>query len=379
MNYLKIVFLLALVNLSAKAQNVNTTPLVNRGGKIEHAISLGDLSVGPKSLPILLHFKSDAKTQNTSLVPNYEIPLLESRAVKVDENNSNIILPTGQLVRLYRRGKSAKYSASHPWSVTIVDKRIFLENKAQKLSFYQGRIQSWKMESGEVLNWIYGPTGLDSLTKGNGMKVLGLTRTGEALKLEHESDEAEVKWSFINVPIKKGGTPIFMPMLEGYSSFGQPSYEVENEIVDFTLKQTHLDEAKQEVYSYRYLLGEGKVKSLNSAIVDIKKIEGFHTPQISIMNKYSPEIIHKATYWDGSTEKVLQANGSVFTKNYFFTPQGRKLRKSTIDDAGITEILYRAHYDNDGNLIRDQKGEFTRKFIDGKFHVYKNNKLIRKY
>ncbi len=61
------------------------------------------------------------------------------------------------------------------------------------------------------------------------------------------------------------------------------------------------------------------------------------------------------------------------------TSGGPRLRKVTIEKAGEVKELYRGYYNDKGNLIKDQRGEFTRKLIDGTFHVYKNNKLIRKY
>jgi len=58
---------------------------------------------------------------------------------------------------------------------------------------------------------------------------------------------------------------------------------------------------------------------------------------------------------------------------------GTRLRKIERLESGQVETVYKAYLDESGVPIRETRGAFRREYKDGKFHVYKNNKLIRVY
>jgi len=45
----------------------------------------------------------------------------------------------------------------------------------------------------------------------------------------------------------------------------------------------------------------------------------------------------------------------------------------------VTEHIYRAYFNIDGNIMRDRYKDFTRFYKDGKINVYKEGELIRTY
>jgi len=110
--------------------------------------------------------------------------------------------------------------------------------------------------------------------------------------------------------------------------------------------------------------------------VKVNHIKGFVKPSVSVFKEGKEKLIHTASSHGAVLDKELLEDGSIKESSYFFTPTGRKLRKILLKKGGQETELYKAYYGSGGQLILDRNGKFTRKLIDGKFHVYKNNKLI---
>jgi hypothetical protein len=62
-------------------------------------------------------------------------------------------------------------------------------------------------------------------------------------------------------------------------------------------------------------------------------------------------------------------------RTYAVTATGTRLRRETVN--GVES--YRAWFDETGQIIRDKRGEFERRLVDGKYVVLKGNEVVREY
>jgi len=357
---------------------MNRDARINEDGKITMSRYLGKIPIGNGDvLPLVMNFKSDMDPSPTSLVPKHEIPLLEAKAVTINETNSRVLLPNGEAIYLRRKSSKHSYETDLPWTVKIDGPRLLLSDGESEWVYVKGRIASWKTAENDGVKWVYDQSGLKSLNRYGGAEILSVQKTSTDLKLGLGGRSSAVNWKLVQVGEGEGLR--WIPLMNSYSTLDGDEFFVSGSVENSSLMEIVKDSEGNRVLSFSHDYLSGDIKSMNGRKVTVKNMKGFSTPQITIGTAENTEIIHTARFRGGDIAKELLADGSVKESMFVLTPKGRKLRKVILKNAGGEELLYRAYYDAHGDLLMDTAGEHTRKFMNGIIHVYKNKKLIRKY
>ena len=100
------------------------------------------------------------------------------------------------------------------------------------------------------------------------------------------------------------------------------------------------------------------------------------TPCIHGIKEGSTRLVQKGVWCPApGITRTFDNMGNVLDLYYINTPVGSVVRKELIN--GIE--AYRAWFDSQGRLIRDQRGNLTRKFEAGKWKVFDNGIFLHEY
>lgn len=352
---------------------------ITEKGKILLTRSLGEISIGAdKTQSLEMHFRSDVQPSATSLVPRHEIPLLEAKAMSINERESRILLPDGQTLFLSRKSAQHNYQVSSPWTVKVDGDRILLKNGKIKVTYRKGRIDSWETFPSQGVRWVYDDTGLIALNRFSGGSILSINKTATDLKLDIGGRSSEVNWEFEEMD--EGGQKRWESLLKSYSTLGGRRFIVDSGLQGASLMETIKDEKSggEISFGHDFISGNATMLNAEAVVIDYKfkeKRKGYEFPQVLVGGKR----LHNANFISRGYKKVLEENGALIEEYYLDTPAGYKLRKRSITRGGVTEHIYRAYFNIDGNIMRDRYKDFTRFYKDGKINVYKEGELIRTY
>jgi len=228
--------------------SINPEVQINENGKITMSRYLGEIVVGDDVLPIVMNFRSDMEPSSSEMVPRHEIPLLEAKAVTINERCSKVLLPDGKTIYLNRESAKRPYIASSPWSVEIDGSRLKLKDGDTVLIYNKGRIASWNTASNRGLKWCYDASGLKSLNGGNGTEILSVRGAPRNLHLEYRNLSSSVNWELVQVGER------WIPAIKNYSALDGDVFNVDSSIIDSTLIEsvTSVNGKPQISYSYNY-------------------------------------------------------------------------------------------------------------------------------
>lgn len=352
---------------------------ITEKGKILLTRSLGEIPIGAdRSQSLEMNFRSDVQPSATSLVPRHEIPLLEAKAMSINERESRILLPDGQTLFLSRKSAQHNYQVSSPWTVKVDGDRIALKNGKTKVSYRKGRIDSWETSPSQGIRWVYDDTGLIALNRFSGGRILSVHKTATDLKLDLGDRLSEVNWEFEE--IDEGGQKRWEPLLKRYSTLGGRHFMVESGLQGASLMETIKDVKSGEKISFGhdFISGNATMLHADAVVIDYKfkeKRKGYEFPQVLVGGVME----HQACFLTRGYKKTMDLKGALTEEYFVDTPIGYQLRKKTLTKNGQVEQVYRAYFDGNGHLLKDQYKDFTRVYKNNRIYVYKNEKLIRKY
>jgi len=327
--------------------SINPEVQINENGKITMSRYLGEIMVGDDVLPIVMNFRSDMVPSPTSLVPKHEIPLLEAKAVTINENSSRVLLPNGNTLYLRRKSPKHAYETDPPWGVKLDGSRLVISDGKNKFTYNKGRIASWKINTDSGVRWIYGESGLTSLNRYSGGEILSVDKTLQALKLDCGNRAAAVQWEFEQ--LGEGADIRWVPLMKSYSSLDGGVMTVGSAIKSASVIETVKGGRgnNQTSFGYNYLSGDAV--ELNGDKVEVKFVKGFEKPSVIVLNEGGVKYLHTASSYGPVIEKELLKDGSVINKSYLLTSSGRKLRKVVLKNGGQEHALYKAYYGSKGN------------------------------
>jgi len=352
---------------------------ITEKGKILLIRSLGEIPIGAdRTQSLKMNFRSDVQPSATSLVPRHEIPLLEAKAMSINERESRVLLPDGQTLFLSRKSAQHSYQVSPPWTVKVDGDRIGLKNGQTKVIYRKGRIDSWETSPSQGVRWVYDDTGLIALNRLSGGSLLSIKKTATDLKLNLGGRSSEVNWEFEE--IDEGGQKRWEPLLKSYSTLGGRHFMVESGLQGASLMEIIKDEKSGEKMSFGHDFISGNATMFNDDVVVIdyqfkEKKKGYEFPQVLV----GGVVEHQACFLTRGYRKTMDLKGALTEEYFVDTPIGYQLRKKTLTKNGQVEQVYRAYFDGNGHLLKDHYKDFTRVYKDGKLYVYKAEKLINTY
>jgi len=328
---------------------------VGSKGNVLHTEEMGEINIGSGvKLPLRAIFRSDNSAVSPYVGYGWEVPLLESRIIQLDEQWFQVTEPTGWY-RLFWRDKKHPdiLHGQNSWKGEIRGEKINIwANCGTKICFTKGRI-SMLFIQGYQLDYLYKNNQVQSIRVG--VNTIIKTESGENERAFVLPDNKRIEIKLTDRPRVEmiGGQTLVSEKCKalskivcenhstgsiryGIDEFGKPNIKWENRSITWNPGSGIIE--SDGAWRYYVKLNPSSIKDLT---IGRKTNSGKH--EFWHHNKLIGREVEMRD--DGTQLITSRFSGSS-------TGQIRKIEKIT---KGKIEMVYRAAYDELGRIVRERK------------------------
>ncbi|MCF6311709.1 MAG: hypothetical protein L3J39_04590 [Verrucomicrobiales bacterium] len=330
-------------------------------GKLAFTCDLDDILLPEDGwLPIQLAFYPSREGEGAALGYGWTVPLLDSRVMETSESSFVCISPDGQSHPFdVVRGEKGKFTNKQGWKATVKGGRVeVITPNNTRLNYTNGRLRELRCNDDSlVLTISRESNGLGEVKTKDGKVLLALRETSEGLSMD--TANGAYSMSFQDFPIfgkNVIGKPVLIDLKKSvghiYSKQGQNICRAEFDFRDPNQSALSLnlhDRNLRVPFSSQSLM---LIEPLQNGFSQIEYTSPSRLVISRMQNGKKEEVFFNDTSklhsgWKDSVGRWHEAWG-------FFDQQGvPRIRKKVLKGQGGDIETYRAHYDANGNILKE--------------------------
>jgi YD repeat-containing protein len=316
-------------------------------------------------LPLRYMFSTDPKIQG-ALGVGFYVPIFEARNILIREQMMVAYLPCGKWLYLRRDTVDPNkfQTLDHEWTGYLSgDDFIIWREDGWKVRYHNNRLDSITSDDHHIFTWSYDDDGRDSVNE-NGQAILTMERNvaGQIAAFVSGGKRWEATYSERPITQMLAGQVAIKELDQALSTFKYPDGTIDTFkfglTTDLVPTLTVVDKDKRQTV-YTWDANTGHLATEKGPNGDWNYNIGTTTQPFSVppISRTSSDGKRESVAIDtrNGTYTVQNADGTTTVSKVFETPGPlyHKLRSLEKVSNGVTSALYKASYDEAGNLIRE--------------------------